>query len=178
MTHKGVLPYKGSQPQIADDVFIASTASVIGDVCVGSGCGLWFACVVRADEGPITIGQATNLQDGVLVHCNAGDSVQIGERVTIGHGAILHGCSIESEVLVGMGAIILDGAIIEGGAQVAAGAVVGPGKRVMTNSLWAGCPAKPLRELRDQERSAIRRSADGYRRKALQYLANCAERSE
>ncbi len=175
---KSIYSYRGTSPRIANDVFIATTASVIGDVEIGAGSSVWFSTVVRGDEGLIRIGERSNLQDGVIVHSNAGDSVTIGDDVTIGHGAIIHGCTIHSAALIGMGAVILDNATVEAGAQVAAGAVVGPGKTIPAATLWAGCPARQMRELSDESGAAILRSAEGYHKKSRRYLSGEVERLE
>ena len=142
-----VLSYDGAEPQIANNVFLAPTATLIGDVMIGAGSSIWFGAVLRGDEVPIVIGENSNIQDGVIIHGDSGGKVHLGCDVTVGHGAILHGCTIEHSALIGMGAIVLDGAVVETGALVAAGAVVSPGKRVEANTLWAGCPAKPIRNL-------------------------------
>ena len=168
--HKGsIYSYRGISPRVSGDVFIAVTACVIGDVEIGSGSSIWFSCVVRGDEGLVVIGERTNLQDGVVIHCNAGESVRIGDDTTIGHGAIIHGATIQSGALIGMGAIVLDGAVVESGAQVAAGAVVGPGKRVTSGTLWGGCPARKIRELGSDATLTFQRSAEGYCIKSRQY---------
>lgn len=135
---KSFFSYGGFSPRIADDVFVAPTANIIGNVEIGAGSSVWFCTVIRGDEGLIAIGERSNLQDGAIIHCNAGDAVTIGDNVTIGHGAIIHGCTIHSGVLVGMGAVVLDNAVVESGAQIAAGAVVGPGKLVPAGTLWGG----------------------------------------
>lgn len=141
------LSYSNSQPKIGSNVFVAPTAAVIGDVSVGDDSSLWFGTVLRGDEVPIRIGGKTNIQDNVVIHGDVGGEVVIGDDVTIGHGAILHGCTIKDLALIGMGAIVLDGAVVETGALVAAGAVISPGKRVEANTLWAGCPARKIRDL-------------------------------
>ena len=170
MERGSVLSYRGASPRLAPSVWLAPNASVIGDVCILAHSSVWFGCVVRGDEGPVTIGNNTNLQDGVIVHSNAGDAVSIGDNVTIGHGAIVHGCTIESGSLIGMGAVVLDGVFVESGVQVAAGAVVPPGKRLPSGTLWAGCPAKLVRRLEESSATALRRSAEGYRLKSRSYL--------
>ncbi len=165
-----ILSYQGIKPRLAESVFVAPNAFVIGDVKMGEGSSVWFSSVIRGDEGAILIGDGSNLQDGCIVHSNKGEGVSIGDNVTVGHGAILHGCTIESGVLIGMGAVILDGAVVERGAQVAAGAVVGPGKRVTANSLWGGCPAKLMREFLPGSEGQFFRSAEGYNQKSQRYL--------
>ncbi len=165
-----VLPYRGVFPTIAGDAFIAPTASVIGDVEIGAGCGIWFGAVVRGDTNRIRIGARTNLQDGAVVHVDAGPfPAHIGCGVTIGHGAILHGCTVEDGCLVGMGARILNGAVVESGAVVAAGALVTPGKRVTAGDLWIGSPARFARRVSDGERDAMAAGVATYARLAREY---------
>jgi len=163
------LSYCGISPVIGNDVFIAPTASVIGEVELNDESSLWFGCVLRGDEGPISVGARSNIQDGVIIHCDGGGAVSIGADVTIGHGAIIHGCTIEDKVLVGMGAVVLDGAVLESGSFIAAGAVVSPGKRVTAGTLWAGVPAKPLKNVSDATHVAIMKGAREYQGLAQRY---------
>jgi len=163
-----ILSYRGINPTIGKHVFIAPNASVIGEVKINDEASLWFGCVLRGDEGPISVGARTNIQDGVIVHCDSGGAVSIGADVTIGHGAIIHGCVIEDKVLVGMGAVVLDGVVLESGSFIAAGAVVSPGKRVTAGTLWAGVPARPLQDVSGAIRKAIIKSPGEY-----QKLARC-----
>ena len=165
-----ILPYKGVRPTIAPDAFIAPTAVVIGDVVIGAGTSVWFNCVVRGDVHEIRIGERTNIQDGTIVHVTGGKfGTYIGSDVTIGHGAVLHACTLEDCCFIGMGATILDGAVVESGAMVAAGAVVTPGKRVKKGELWAGNPAKLLRELSAADVAFFPKSAENYVNLATQY---------
>lgn len=169
-TAGNILSYFNKTPIIGSNVFIAPSAYVIGDVRIADKASLWFGCVLRGDEGPIRIGERTNIQDGVIIHSDTGESVTVGDDVTIGHGAIIHGCTVEAWALVGMGAVVLGGAVIESGAFVAAGAVVSPGKRLSKNMVWAGCPAKPVREVSEDLRSAILESPEHYSIQAGNYL--------
>ena len=138
-----ILPWNGCMPTIAPDAFIAPNATIIGDVTIGAGASVWFGCVLRGDEEPIVVGAGTNIQDLTLVHTSGGISPTIiGAQVTIGHNAIIHGCTIEDGALVGMGAIVLDQAVIGREAVIAAGAVVSPGKSIKPAELWAGVPAR------------------------------------
>ena len=154
-----VKPYLGVMPVIEDDVFIADTAAVIGNVKIGSGSSVWYNCVIRGDAGSfIEIGERVNIQDGTVIHINGSREdgshhmrTIIGSDITIGHSALIHACTLESEWFIGMRAVVLDGAVVETGAMVAAGAVVSPGKVVKSGELWAGIPAKPLRKLREEE---------------------------
>ena len=164
-----ILSYRGIKPIIGNDVFIAPNASVIGEVEINDGASLWFGSVLRGDEGLISVGARSNIQDGVIIHCDGGGSVSIGADVTIGHGAIIHGCIIEDKVLVGMGAVVLDGAVLESGSFIAAGAVVSPGKRVTAGTLWAGVPAKPLRDVSDAVREGILKGSVVYQGLARRY---------
>ena len=159
-----ILPFKGTSPTIAEDCFVAPNATVIGDVVIGSGTSLWFGVVIRGDVHEIRIGARTNIQDGTIVHVTGGKlGTYIGSDITIGHGAVLHACTLEDGCFVGMGAVVLDGAVIESGAMVAAGAVVTPGKRVKAGELWSGNPAKPMRELKPEELAFFPKSAANYK---------------
>lgn len=161
------------------DVFLAPTATLVGDVKIGDGSSIWFNTVVRADINEITIGKGTNLQDGVVVHVTRIHPVFIGNHVTIGHGAVLHGCRIEDEVLIGMGAIILDGALIEHHCIIAAGSVVRPGTRIPEGHLAAGIPAQVKRPLTPEEIQEINETAKRYQeyaRETAQALGKAAAR--
>ncbi len=142
-----VLPYLQYYPSLAVDVFIAPGAHVIGRVTIGTGSSVWFNAVIRGDMAEIIIGAETNIQDNVTVHVDYDQPVRIGSRVTVGHNAILHGCIVEDEVLVGMGAIILNGAVIGHGSLIAAGSLITPGTVIPPRSLVMGFPAKKVREL-------------------------------
>jgi len=143
-----ILPFDGTLPDIAPTAWIAPDATVIGKVTIGADSGIWYKCVLRGDVGNIVIGARCNIQDGTVIHVNGGqfDTV-IGDEVSVGHQALLHGCTLESGSFVGMRAAVLDGAVVESGAMVAAGALVTPNKRVPKGQLWAGNPAKFMRDL-------------------------------
>jgi carbonic anhydrase/acetyltransferase-like protein (isoleucine patch superfamily) len=163
-------PFGSHMPDIAADVFIAPGAHVIGQVSIGAGSSIWFNCVLRGDVGRISIGQRSNLQDGSIVHVTGGRfDTQIGDDVLIGHGCIIHGCTIETGGFIGMGAVVLDGAVVEGGAMLAAGALLAPGKRVPAGELWAGRPARFLRALSTADLAGMRAGAAGYARLAQVY---------
>ena len=166
-----ILPYRGVMPTIADGVFVAPTASIIGDVEIGPECGIWFCVTIRGDMNVIRIGRRSNIQDGTVIHV---DSITygtfIGDDVTIGHSAIVHACTLEPGSFVGMQACVMDGAVIETGAMVAAGALVPPGKRVPAGQLWAGTPARYLRDCGDQEKDMIERIPQSYRQLAKDYM--------
>jgi len=166
-----ILPYKGTLPTIAEDVFVAETAVITGDVVVGKGSSIWYGVVMRGDVHEIRIGEDTNIQDNSVVHVTRDKfGCYIGSRVTVGHGAILHACRIEDDAFVGMGATVMDGAVVESGAMVAAGALVTPGKVVKKGELWSGSPAKFLRELTEKELAFFLVSAENYRLLGLEYL--------
>jgi carbonic anhydrase/acetyltransferase-like protein (isoleucine patch superfamily) len=162
--------FGSERPQLADDVFIAPGAQVIGKVTIGTGSSVWFNCVLRGDVGRITVGERTNLQDSTIVHVTGGRfDTHIGDDVLIGHGCIIHGCRLENHTFVGMGAIVLDGAVVEADAMLAAGALLTPGKVVKSGELWAGRPAKFLRSLTAAEIAGNRAGAAGYARLAQVY---------
>jgi gamma-carbonic anhydrase len=147
-----VLPYAGMTPRLGRDVFVAPNATLIGDVELGDEASVWFGCVLRGDIGSIRIGARTNVQDLVCMHLTDGVSVTVvGADVTIGHGAILHGCTVGDRCLIGMGSILLDNAVIGEGSLVAAGSLVPPRMVVPPRSLVRGNPAKVLREVTEDE---------------------------
>ena len=154
----------GITPRIGSDTFIAPNVTLVGDVEIGNNCSIWYQAVLRGDVGKIQIGDYSNVQDGAVIHATYGKSnTIIGNRVTVGHRAIIHGCIIHDDVLIGMGSIILDNAIIESGAIVAAGAVVLENTVVTRGSIWAGVPAVKVKDL-DPEKSiaAMQRLAQAY----------------
>ncbi|MFV0131009.1 gamma carbonic anhydrase family protein [Streptomyces sp. HMX112] len=152
----------GSEPKVSPDAFAAPTSVVIGDVTLAPGASVWYHAVLRADCGPITLGADSNVQDNCTVHVDPGFPVTIGERVSVGHNAVVHGCTVEDDCLIGMGATVLNGAVIGAGSLVAAQALVPQGMRVPPGSLVAGVPAKVRRELTDEEREGIRLNAAMY----------------
>jgi carbonic anhydrase/acetyltransferase-like protein (isoleucine patch superfamily) len=137
-----IIPYKGKHPVIGENVFIAPTAVIIGDVVIEQGASVWFNAVVRGDRDRITIGARTNIQDGCVLHLDPGHPLTIGSDVTVGHGAVLHGCTIEDKVLIGISSVILNDAVVRSGSIVGAGAVVPEGMQIGPNQLAAGVPAK------------------------------------
>jgi carbonic anhydrase/acetyltransferase-like protein (isoleucine patch superfamily) len=172
-----IMPHHGATPKIAKGVFVADTAVVIGDVEIGEGASIWFGCVVRGDANSIRIGPRTNIQDGTIIHVNhpregaAGTKTTIGADITVGHMALLHACTLEDGCFIGMKACVMDGAVIESGGMVAAGALITPGKRVKRGELWAGSPAKLLRQLTDKELAYFPYSAKHYCELAAGYLS-------
>lgn len=142
---------------------MAETATVLGEVIMGDNCTIWYNAVVRGDVNRITIGDRTNIQDGVVIHGTyLKNATLIGNDVSIGHNAIVHGCIIEDRVLIGMGAIVMDTAVVETGSMVAAGAVVLQGTRIASGMLYAGVPAKPVRKIDQELLEMIDRTAKNY----------------
>lgn len=147
-----IQPIKGVWPRIAADAYIAPGAVVVGDVSIGAEVSVWYNCVLRGDDHSITVGPRTNIQDGTIIHVMLNEySTAIGADVVIGHGVRLHGCTLADGCLIGIGSVILDGAVVESGAMLAAGAVLTPRKRLPARQLWAGNPAKHLRDVTDAE---------------------------
>ncbi len=180
-----ILPYRGVSPKIADDVFIAETAVVIGDVEIGPGASIWYGCVLRGDVNKIRVGRNTNLQDGTIVHCNSdftgdyretggGEPTHIGDDVVVGHMVLIHACTVEDGAFLGMRSVIMDRAVVERGAMVAAGAVVTPGKIVKSGQIWAGTPARYWRDLRQDEIGEAARIAAHYGELGGEYLDRLA----
>jgi carbonic anhydrase/acetyltransferase-like protein (isoleucine patch superfamily) len=149
-------------PRIADGVFLAPGSRVVGDVTIAAGASIWYNAVVRAERAAVVIGERSNLQDGVVVHVDAGSGVTIGADVSVGHNAVVHGCEIGVGSLIGMGAVVLSGAVIGAQCLVAGGAVVLGGTVVPPRSLVAGVPAKVRRPLTDEEVDGLRRNAETY----------------
>ncbi|MDQ1122013.1 gamma carbonic anhydrase family protein [Microbacterium trichothecenolyticum] len=157
-----ILALPDATPTVSDDAFVASGARVIGDVTLGAGSSVWYNAVLRGDSAAIVVGDRSNVQDNVSVHVDRGRPVRIGSDVSIGHNAVVHGCTIGDGSLIGMGSVILSGAEIGAGCLVAGGAVVLEGTVVPAGSLVAGVPAKVRRALTDEERAGIRRNAETY----------------
>jgi gamma-carbonic anhydrase len=158
-----ILPFNGILPKIAPNAFVADNAVIIGDVEIGAHSNIWFGCVLRGDVNVIRIGARTNIQDGTVVHVSTGgQGTHVGDGVTVGHMALLHDCTVESDAFVGMKACVLDKACIESGAMLAAGGLLTGGKRIPRGELWAGNPAKLLRALTDKDQEMIKKSAVRY----------------
>ncbi|MBL4654560.1 MAG: gamma carbonic anhydrase family protein [Bacteroidia bacterium] len=150
-------------PKIGKDCFLAENATIIGEVIIGNNCSIWFNVVVRGDVNSIQIGNNVNIQDGAIVHCTYDLSKTIiGDNVSIGHNAIIHGCTIENNVLIGMGAIVLDNAIVQENSFVAAGAVVLANTTVESDYLYAGTPAKKVKKLTPDLLEMIRSTPEAY----------------
>jgi carbonic anhydrase/acetyltransferase-like protein (isoleucine patch superfamily) len=158
-------------PQLGPGAWAAPSADLIGDVRLGPRASVCFGAVIRADNTTILIGEESNLQDGAIGHSDPGVPLTIGARVTVGHQAILHGCTIANDCLIGMGARILNGAALEPECLVGAGALITEGKRFPSGSLIVGSPARPIRQLTDAEKQALRVSAAQYAEKAMRYAA-------
>ena len=156
-SHKGILP------RLAPDVFVAPNATIIGDVVIGAQSSIWFGVVLRGDVFPIRIGARTNIQDNAVVHVTNGKAATtIGDDVTVGHLALLHGCTVGDRCLIGMGSIILDNAVIEDDCFVAAGSLISPGTRIAARSLVVGRPARKVRTLDDADLAEIRNAGALY----------------
>lgn len=172
------MTYQGMSPCIAKDVFVASSADIIGEVSIGSGSSIWFGCVVRGDVNSISIGENTNIQDLSMIHVthytreNRSDGFPtiIGDNVTVGHRVMLHGCVVEDACLIGMSATILDGAVIGKESIVGAGSLVTKNKKFPPRSLIMGNPAKFIRELNDDEVASLYKSATNYVKFMMSYL--------
>lgn len=169
-TTENILALDDLIPTLGRDVFVAPNAMVIGDVVLGDEASVWFGCVLRADVGHIRIGPRTNIQDLACCHMTGGLSqLTVGADVTVGHGAILHGATIEDECLIGMGAIVLDGAVIGKGSVVGAGALVTPRTQIPPGMLALGSPARPVRPVTDTERELGLEGARHYVENAQRY---------
>ena len=155
--------FKGKRPLLAESVYIEESAQVIGDVTIGVDSSVWFNAVVRGDVNYIRIGERSNIQDASVVHVtHKTHPTVIEDDVTVGHSVTIHGCTIRSRVLIGMGAVILDGAIVEPDCVIAAGALVAEGVTIPSGWLAMGLPAKPVRELTDDEKAMLIKSARNY----------------
>ncbi|ALJ20252.1 gamma carbonic anhydrase family protein [Microbacterium sp. No. 7] len=166
-----LLSVDGKTPRIDPSCFIAAGARVIGDVTLAEGASVWYNAVVRADGASVVIGAGSNLQDNVSVHVDHDSPAVIGENVSVGHNAVIHGCTIGDASLIGMGSVVLSGAVIGSGVLVAGGALVLGGTVIPDGVLVAGVPAKVRRELTPEEKDGLRRNADVYRAHVAQHEA-------
>lgn len=158
-----ILPFEGVRPKIADDVFVAPGAIIIGDVEIGAGSSVWYGCVLRGDVNLIRIGAGSNIQDATVIHVTRRNhGTFIGDGVLVGHACLIHGCTLEDGAFIGMRATVMDGVVVEGGAMVAAGVLVTPRKRVAKGTLWGGSPAQYMRDLTDEEAANIPAAATRY----------------
>ena len=156
---------------LGEGAWVAPSADLIGDVRLGNRCSVWFGAVIRADNTPIIIGEESNIQDGAVGHSDPDAPLIIGARVTVGHQAILHGCTVEDEALIGMGARVLNGAVIARQCILGAGALVTEGNTFEPRSLIVGSPARAIRTLSDEQVAMLRLSAAHYAEKAAQYAS-------
>ncbi|HHV37902.1 MAG TPA: gamma carbonic anhydrase family protein [Tepidimicrobium sp.] len=163
--------FQGILPDIAEDAFIADTAIVIGDVNIGEGSSIWYGAVLRGDIENISIGRNSNIQDNATVHADSKFPTQIGDYTVVGHNAIVHGCQVGNNCLIGMGAIILDGAVIGDNCIIGAGTVITEGKEIPSNSLVIGVPGKVIRQVANDEIESIKKNA-------LAYSQLCKEHKE
>lgn len=161
----------GAAPQLAEGAWAAPSADLIGDVRLAARASVWFGAVIRADNTPILLGEESNFQDGAIGHSDPGAPLSIGARVTVGHQAILHGCTVSDDCLIGMGARILNGAFLGRECLVGAGTLITEGKRFEEGGLIVGAPARLVRPLSDAEKAALRVSAAHYAEKAARYSA-------
>ena len=161
---KIIKPVKGKHPQISEDCYIAENATIVGEVSIGTQCSVWFNAVIRGDVNYIKIGNKVNIQDGAVIHATYKKSpTTIGNNVSIGHNAIVHGCTIHDNVLIGMGSIVMDDCVIESNSIIAAGAIVTKNTRVESGSIYAGVPAKKIKNISQEMISGeIDRIADSY----------------
>ncbi|WP_432665396.1 gamma carbonic anhydrase family protein [Wukongibacter baidiensis] len=167
-----IMKYLDFVPNVHDSCYVAETAQIIGRVTLKENVNIWFGTVLRGDGNSIEVGANTNIQDNSVVHINDDTPTTIGENCTIGHCAIIHGCTIGNNVLIGMGAIVLDGAVIEDNVIVGAGALVPQGKRIPKNSLVLGSPCKVVRQLTEEDLKGLEESATLYVNRSKEYKEN------
>ena len=158
-----IKPLNGITPKFGKNCFLAENATIIGDVIMGDDCSVWYNAVVRGDVHSIRIGNKTNIQDGAIIHCTYKKAdVQIGDNVSIAHSAIIHGCILHDNILIGMGAIVMDHAVVHPNSIIAAGSVVRSGTIVEEGTIYAGTPAKKIKEIGPEMRDEIQRIANNY----------------
>jgi carbonic anhydrase/acetyltransferase-like protein (isoleucine patch superfamily) len=167
-----------SRPHVAEDAFVADGAVLIGQVTLGAGASVWFNAVLRGDTEPITIGSSTNVQDNATLHADPGKPCSVGSFVTIGHNAVVHGCIVEDNVLIGMHATILNGARIGTGSIIGAAALVPENAVIPPASLVVGVPGRVVRAVRPDEVEGIRRSAETYAARAAMYREQGVDRAD
>ncbi|MCJ8165597.1 gamma carbonic anhydrase family protein [Pontibacter sp. E15-1] len=158
-----ILPVKGVKPQMGTDCFIAENATIVGDVIMGNECSIWFNAVIRGDVNSIRIGDKSNIQDGAVIHCTYQKAATtIGNNVTVGHNAIVHGCTVEDNVLIGMGAIVMDNVVVQKNCIVAAGAIVLENTVCESGYIYAGIPAKKVKQLSPEQVEGLAKVANNY----------------
>ncbi|MCA1319563.1 gamma carbonic anhydrase family protein [Bacillus tianshenii] len=168
--------YGGKDPNVDSSVFIAPGAHIIGDVTIGEESTVWFNAVLRGDEGPISIGKKCSIQDNVTAHLYEGFPLVIEDEVTVGHNAILHGCTVKKRCIIGMGATILDGAEIGEESIIGANTLIPSGKKIPPRSLVVGSPGKVIREITDKDVELIQLSIDTYVQKGKEYMVELKEK--
>jgi len=166
------IPYKGILPAVHPDVYIAEGAKLIGDVTIGEKSSVWFNSVLRGDLAPIRIGSSCNVQDGVIGHVNTDQPLIVADEVSVGHGAIIHGCTLGRGTLIGMGAIVLNGAEIGEYALIGAGSIVTENKKIPAYTLSLGSPAKVVRELTEKDLQRMKRTMESYVAKGREYRSS------
>ncbi|MFB0551339.1 MAG: gamma carbonic anhydrase family protein [Nitrososphaeria archaeon] len=164
-----IVEFNGKKPEVPSSCYVASSATIVGDVVLGERCNIWPNAVIRGDLNKVRIGSEVSVQDGSMLHVDPGFPLTVGDRVTIGHGAILHGCTIMEDVLIGMGSIVLNGARVESNTVVAAGAVVKENSEMARGSLLAGVPAKVVKKLTASQIDLIKVSAKVYLQLSEEY---------
>ncbi|MFD2863507.1 gamma carbonic anhydrase family protein [Mucilaginibacter antarcticus] len=158
-----ILPVKGKNPSWGNDCFIAENATIVGDVIMGDNCSVWFNAVIRGDVNYIKIGNNSNIQDGAVIHCTYnGAATDIGNYVSVGHNALVHGCALHDHTLVGMGAIVMDNVVVEEYVIIGAGSVVLEKTICESGYLYAGTPAKKIKPLTDEQRAMLEKLPDNY----------------
>ena len=158
-----VKPVLDKYPRLGENCYLTENATVVGDVVMGKNCSVWFNAVVRGDVNSIVIGDNVNIQDGAVIHCTYQKAATtIGNNVSIGHNAIVHGCTIHDDVLIGMGAIVMDHAVVHSNTIVAAGSVVLENSVLEPNSIYAGVPAKKVKDISDKQKEVFSRTANNY----------------
>lgn len=168
------IDFEGAAPQIPGSAWVAPNATLIGKVTLGENASVFYTAVLRGDMDSISIGEGSNIQDGCVAHTDVGFPVVVGTGVSVGHRAVLHGCTVEDDSLIGMGAVVLNGAVVGAGSLVAAGAVVTEGMQIPPGSLAAGVPAKVRKELDEDALEALRQNARTYVELALKHRAATA----
>ncbi|MFO1157931.1 MAG: gamma carbonic anhydrase family protein [Reyranellaceae bacterium] len=166
-----IVPFGGFVPRVDRSAFVATNATLVGDVEIGANVSIWYGCILRGDGPGIRIGENSNLQDGTVVHiAKRGIMTIVGRNVSVGHMALLHACEVQDGAFVGMRASVLDGAVVESRAMVAAGALVTPGKIVRSGELWAGNPARKMRDLTEKDYETFEDVVDGYIKLGRRYM--------
>lgn len=161
--------FKGNKPVVDDSALVFETSTIIGSVTIGKNVSIWPGACLRGDSASISIGEGSNIQDNATVHTSEGCPVSVGRGVTVGHNAIIHGCTIKDNVLVGMGATVLDGAVVEENCIIGAGALISSGKTIPSGSLVVGLPGKIVRQLTDEEVKSIQKNAEEYEQLMSEY---------